>query len=159
MEGLPYNDQSLEENWAGGHLAQSHICHVHCFSVIIQLCFLPLGCSSQLPGLQTSIHHPRQGTTRCGTDSSSGLATALVTTQSSGSAFSLIFYRPVSRWVLQRASFTGITEAKSRKGSSASSSPGQKSITPSRCILPLGTGRTSTAHPQYCTKATLHFYL
>lgn len=30
--------------------------------------------------------------------------------------------------------------------------PGENSITPSRC--PLGTGRTSTAHPQCCTKVT-----
>lgn len=46
MKGFPYNEQSLEKNWASGHLAQSHICHVDCFSVIIQLCLLPLGCSS-----------------------------------------------------------------------------------------------------------------
>lgn len=90
MEGLPYNDQSLEKNWAAGHVAQSRICHVHCFSVIIQLCFRPLGCSSQLPRLQTSIHHPRQGTTRCGTDSSPRLATGDLTTQSSSLLFNFL---------------------------------------------------------------------
>lgn len=94
LKGFPYNDQSLEKN--SGHLAQSHICHVHCFSVIIQLCLFPLGCSSQLPGLQTSIHDPREGTTCC----QPGLVTDLDTTQSSGSAFSSVFYR-----ILEQAQF------------------------------------------------------
>lgn len=129
-EGTPYNDRNLKKNWASGDLAQSHICQVHCFSVIIQLCFLPLGCSSWLPGPQTSTHYPREGTSCCGTGSSPGLVAGLDTTQSSGSAFSSIFYRipqqvnfrPVSRWALQGFSFTGITEAKGRKGGSAFSS-------------------------------------
>lgn len=83
----------------------------------------------QLPGLQTSIHYPRE-VLCCGTGSSSRLVTGLDITQGSGSAFSSIFYRileqvnfrRVLRWVLQGFSFPGITEAKSRKGGSAFSS-------------------------------------
>lgn len=107
MKGVPYNEQSLEKNWASGHLAQSHICHVHCFSVIIQLCFLPLGCSSSC--LDSKQASTAQGKGQHAVAQAPPLAvTGLDTTQSSGSAFSAIFYRileqvnfrRVSRWVL-----------------------------------------------------------
>lgn len=116
MKGFPYNDQSLEKN---GLWSPSREPYLSC-----SLLFSDNPALLPSIGMQQSAAWTpnKQGTTFCGTGSTPGLATGHVTTQSSGSAFSSIFYRPFPRWLLHGLSFTRITEAKSRKAGSAFSS-------------------------------------